>query len=69
MSRGKVGDLVWVPDQTAGVANDSAVSISGPLLGLVKDIHPLTILVNVHGLQTAVAVVDRDIYDIGDLYD
>ena len=69
MSNTSIGDLVWVPDQTSGLRDDSVVAIPGPILGLIKETHPLRILVNVEGEQTELAVAPTDIYDIGDLYD
>tara|TARA_R110000824_G_scaffold401131_1_gene610802 strand:- start:686 stop:895 length:210 start_codon:yes stop_codon:yes gene_type:complete len=69
MSRAHVGDLVWVPDQTCGWGTDTVIAIRGPSLGLIKETQPLIILVNVEGAQTELAVLQTDIYDIGDLYD
>ena len=69
MNRANVGDLVWIPDQTCGWGADSVIAIRGPSLGLIKEIQPLRILVNVEGAQTELAVLQTDIYDIGDLYD
>lgn len=69
MSNASIGDLVWVPDQTNGVTDDSVVAIRGPILGLIKETQPLKILVNVKGEQTELSVSHADVYDIGDLYD
>ena len=69
MSNASIGDLVWVPDQTNGVGDDSVVAIQGPILGLIKELQPLKILVNVEGEQTELSVSHTDVYDIGDLYD
>ena len=70
-----VGDLVWVPDKTCAWKAMTArspsqvVTINGPRVALIKETHPLTILVNIEGEQETVHVGRRDVYDLGDLYD
>tara|TARA_R110000824_G_scaffold11622_14_gene51000 strand:+ start:20030 stop:20239 length:210 start_codon:yes stop_codon:yes gene_type:complete len=63
-----VGDLVWVPDKTCAWSHEKTIQISGPTLGLVKDVAPLRILVNVDGSQEELSVLKQHIYDMGDLY-
>jgi len=75
LAAGTVGDLVWVPDQTCGwkamtsTSPSHVVTINGPSVALIKEIKPLTILVNIEGTQESLTVHPKDIYDIGDLYD
>ena len=68
MSEMCVGDLVWVPDKTCGWSPERTIEISGPTLGLIKDVAPLRILVNINGTQEELSVLRKHVYDMGDLY-
>ena len=68
MNRISVGDLVWVPDKTCGWSADKTVEIRGPTLGLIKDVAPFRILVNIDGAQQELSVLRKHVYDMGDLY-